>query len=1587
MATLPISIDPSGAQEGADRFAQIKAKIANDATEIIRKMAELRRSVGDFAGAMALTGESGSSEKIKAYSQEMLRAGQTARSSADSIKEFGNSLRGIPNVNIAKVTQDFAKLRQELKDGPELAETYREKLARLNQPRSLGGAKSPGSFAKPGEFASTRTYIGGLQEAESAFAAKANARATSAFDPAEISLAKFEEQARKTFNALISEEQLSLTELRKLQESLEKPIKFALNRELGEARQSLELLRKEINTFRRDNRPQFAPPSSYSLAALQNASKEFRDLPPRPVFNSGFRRNEPFGLGVEQTASFGAGLGIEKQVELQRSALDSIFSQNAEYKKQFALQDQLNKIEAESLAIAKQRTSQEDKIAALKKAQTVAGTRNAQTGTPIEVRANALRSMFAANEAPNQAARLAEEGKRLAEMYRQANPTMLDRLRAASLSAKEQLAGLGEQAHRTGRHFGMLSRTTLGTWTQLTVGLTGLYAIRRGFVDFVGTISGYEKQMAIVKAVTRATDDEFKALQETARKIGAGGIFSAKESAEGLVELSKAGLSAREAIAALPGTLAFAVNAQMSLGAAADTSAKIIRQFNLDASKASDVIDSLVTVANKTTTTVQNLSSAFKFVGPAAHSLGIDVQTASATLGILAQSGIEASLAGTNLRGILLELAAPSKEATIRLKAMGLAVEDVNPATHGLVEVLRKLHAAQLTVTDSRIIFDKRVAVGAKVLADNVETLDELIGKTRESTGVAKENAELINNTLVGAWSKFKNALQEVFLQLGESGVSGTLRTSIDTVKDYVLYMAGMESKTSGSIEAFRTFNQVVVHATIAVTAFIVAANFSAVTSSLTAFKLALESAALKSFLFLATQPWTAFGIVAVAAIASVTAALVSSRSDRQEYLDWINNLSEANKTLANHADNIQGIQLAFSRAVKREDVAEQKDLIQAEINNLEELRKQLAKTNKPQDLGQLLQIAPTSFKFEKARFEEEVARQVEAEVSRAKKLSKATKWDTYTAAVEKEVRVKLSITPEFAQISPEYAADRLEERIRLLRQGLEKFADKKSPLTTIPLTFDTLTEVANTTRKEQLDLLKQSAAFLVHETDAMQESTSALTASIARRREEIRLRESQQRGLANLAKARDELREHLVGLEQGPNTAEAIDNLKKLEVEYEKLRLAIPTDAEVKAALNNHERQIFLFEEQKKTLKGLTNAYETYQNTQAKRQAGLEKETEVLEALRGSKKERTEAIRLAELHTRAEKEYRAVVSSLRPIKDIKTGSISEMRDAINLGMRNAAVTSLAAKARDEEIASMGKVIHEQELHKRGMKLLGEGYSWLIGKAKDWIKVAQQQAKIQHVTNIAKDIVTDIKAERAALAMTNEEREVAIRLRELERFAIDKTILNYDALVSSIREEAAKLAADKRLDSLADGLSKSFGNAADSVFLATGYISQSIENLVRDIQRQLLQDLFTRPFTEQLKGLFSNLLTGLGWGGGSQPDLPFMLNYSGNAPASAYGNVFTGRGAAAGDMITNLSRIPTNRGMSVVGEQGPESIMPLGRGKDGRLGVHVLSNGDEKTSVSSTTIQKSMKVMVFARDAESFKRTQRQMLRDMKRNS
>lgn len=317
----------------------------------------------------------------------------------------------------------------------------------------------------------------------------------------------------------------------------------------------------------------------------------------------------------------------------------------------------------------------------------------------------------------------------------------------------------------------------------------GAAAGLRGFATF-------EERLSTVRAVTQATDTQMQDMETAARRLGATTKFSATQAADGMVFLGRAGFTTSQIIQALPGTLALAAAGALELGDAADIASNVLTGFQMDAREMGRVADVLAAAAANANTDILQLGQGMKFVAPVAASLDVSLESTTAAIGALSDAGLQGEMAGTGLRGALLSLLSPTNEGKKALASLGLTVEDVNPKTHGLADILGRLAAAGLGAGEAVEIAGKRGGTALLVLSQSADKVRTLTQSLEEADGAAARMAQTMSANLFGAGRRLLSVLNELTIMfIGDGGIGGALTRFLDRISNGLLVFTQFRSE------------------------------------------------------------------------------------------------------------------------------------------------------------------------------------------------------------------------------------------------------------------------------------------------------------------------------------------------------------------------------------------------------------------------------------------------------------------------------------------------------------------------------------------------------------------------------------------------------------------------------------------------------------------------------------------------------------------------------------------------------------------------------------------------------------------------
>ncbi|MEN3781642.1 phage tail tape measure protein [Priestia megaterium] len=332
--------------------------------------------------------------------------------------------------------------------------------------------------------------------------------------------------------------------------------------------------------------------------------------------------------------------------------------------------------------------------------------------------------------------------------------------------ARQDMQGLNQNAQSSSQGMSALSKASAAAGV----------AVVAAVGSSVKAAANFEQSMAKVKAISGATDEEFKQLNATAKHLGATTQFSASQAADGLAFLSLAGFKAQDSIDAMPAVLNLAAAGAIDLGSAADIASNIMTGFGLSAKDtgfAADVLAKTFTTAN---TDMNQLGMAMKYVAPVAKSLGWDITDAATAVAKMSDAGIQGSQAGTSLRAALLSLANPTGQTQKAFEKLGISVVDANGQFKPLPELIGHISSKMQGMTDAQKTVTAAQLVGTEASAGFLALLDQGQGSLQayktaleQSGGTAERIAKVQQDTLIGAWTQVKSAAEGLAIGIGEA--------------------------------------------------------------------------------------------------------------------------------------------------------------------------------------------------------------------------------------------------------------------------------------------------------------------------------------------------------------------------------------------------------------------------------------------------------------------------------------------------------------------------------------------------------------------------------------------------------------------------------------------------------------------------------------------------------------------------------------------------------------------------------------------------------------------------------------------------
>lgn len=300
--------------------------------------------------------------------------------------------------------------------------------------------------------------------------------------------------------------------------------------------------------------------------------------------------------------------------------------------------------------------------------------------------------------------------------------------------------------------------------------------------DAISTFGGFESTMSKVKAISNASAADMEDLTALAKEMGATTKFTAEEAAQGLTYMAMAGWKTEDMMTSLSGVMNLAAASGEDLATVSDIVTDAMTAFGLAAdgvtasgvSNATHFADVLAAASSNANTTVSGMGETFKYVGSMAGAMGYSIEDVALATGLMANSGIKGTMAGTALNSMLTRLSTNTSGATDAIKALGVEFYNADGSARNLGDVMGDLRRATVNMTSAQKSELANTVAGMEaqkgllaILNTSEEDYNKLTEAIYNADGAAQQMSDTMLDNMQGSLTLLQSAVDGVKLSLG----------------------------------------------------------------------------------------------------------------------------------------------------------------------------------------------------------------------------------------------------------------------------------------------------------------------------------------------------------------------------------------------------------------------------------------------------------------------------------------------------------------------------------------------------------------------------------------------------------------------------------------------------------------------------------------------------------------------------------------------------------------------------------------------------------------------------------------------------
>lgn len=376
---------------------------------------------------------------------------------------------------------------------------------------------------------------------------------------------------------------------------------------------------------------------------------------------------------------------------------------------------------------------------------------------------------------------------------------LIDKMTGPLEKAGSKLAAHANQHVKAGRQIQNAGKAISNTGSKMTKALTvpilaaGTAAVKAASdfesgMDKVQSISGTVSSKTL-KEVSKSAKDmglSFKKgkddtetamniLSAQAKKMGATTKYSATEATEAYQYMAMAGWNAGDMLNGIEPIMKLAGATGESLGTTSDIVTDSLTAFGMSSKDTQKFVDILAKTSSSANTNVAMLGESFKYVAPVAGSLGYSAADTSKMLGIMADSGIKASSAGTALRSTLSRMSAPTDSVEGAMKKLGISMTDGHGKMKSLDTLMGEMRGSFSKLSETQKAQYASTLAGKSGMSGLLAVVNssdsewkKMTDAMKNANGAANDMYDTANDNLNGQLTILKSTVESIAISFGE---------------------------------------------------------------------------------------------------------------------------------------------------------------------------------------------------------------------------------------------------------------------------------------------------------------------------------------------------------------------------------------------------------------------------------------------------------------------------------------------------------------------------------------------------------------------------------------------------------------------------------------------------------------------------------------------------------------------------------------------------------------------------------------------------------------------------------------------------